>query len=156
MRYNAKENIMAMTNWSGPINVDNGYITPITYIYETSLNASREVKIDAGANVLILSPADGGPTSTCKLVLPLVQTINGLTFNVDNADPYFNGIKGSVLNYGSIEHTLIGATSGGTPQRVNLSTTGVKIDNACAVQWGGNGNPDAPWAAVLIPLAVAP
>jgi hypothetical protein len=147
---------MAMTNWSGPINVENGYITPITYIFETSLDGNREVKIDAGANVVILSAADGGPVSTCKLVLPLVKTINGDVFSITNADPYFNGIKGSVLNYGSVEHTLIGADDGTQNQPVNLSTTGVKIDNATGVQWGGNGNPAAPWAAIITPLAVAP
>lgn len=147
---------MAMTNWSGPINVDAGYITPITYIFETSLDGNREVKIDAGANVVILSAADGGPVSTCKLVLPLVKTINDGPWTVTNADPYFNGIKGSVLNYGSVEHTLIGADDGVQNQPVNGSTTGVKIDNATAVQWGGNGNPNAPWAAIITPLAVAP
>ena len=53
---------MAMTNWSGPINVEAGYITPVTYITAADVVAGH-VNIPAGGNVVILSPADGGPAA---------------------------------------------------------------------------------------------
>ena len=147
---------MAMTNWSGPINSENGFITPITYITEAMRVAgSGKVAIPAGGNVVILSAADGGPTQTTTFTLPQVQTINSATFSITNADPYFNGIKGSILNYdASIDHILAGyETSSNVFQKVNGSATGVDVLHGTIVQWGGNGNPDAAWAAITSTLA---
>lgn len=149
---------MAMSNWSGPINSENGFITPIIYITEAMRVAgSGKVPIPAGGNVVILSAADGGPTQSTTFTLPKVDTINGTVFTITNADPYFNGIKGSILNYdASIDHILAGyETSTGVFQKVNGSATGVHITHGTAVQWGGNGNPDAAWAAITSNLASA-
>lgn len=149
---------MAMSNWSGPINSENGFITPLTYITEADRVAgSGIVAIPAGAQVVILSAADGGPTQTTTFTLPQVDTINGGVFTITNADPYFNGIRGSILNYdASIDHVLAGAEiSAGVYQKVNGSSTGVDVLHGTAVQWGGNGNPDAPWAAITSNLAAA-
>lgn len=147
---------MAMSNWSGPINSENGFITPITYITEAMRVAgSGTVAIPAGGNVVILSAADGGPTATTTFVLPQVQTIDGGPFTITNADPYFNGIRGSILNYdAAIDHILAGyETAPGVYQKVNGSDTGVDVLHGTAVQWGGNGNPAAAWAAITSNLA---
>jgi hypothetical protein len=149
---------MAMSNWSGPISSENGFITPITYITEADRVAgSGVVAIPAGANVVILSAADGGPSVTTTFTLPLVDTINGETFTITNADPYFNGIRGSILNYdAAIDHVLAGyETAPGVYQKVNGSASGVDVLHGTVVQWGGNGNPDAPWAAITSNLAAA-
>jgi hypothetical protein len=141
---------MSLTTFSGPVRSVAGFITPITYITSAlAAQYSNVIPIDAGANVVILSPADGGPAGEVTLTLPLVTTTNGAAFNIYNAQPQFNGIKGSVLNYGAVAHVLAGyQTSAGVFQRVNLDTDGVVIPAGYATQWGGNGNPDAPWAAV--------
>ena len=149
---------MAMSNWSGPINSENGFITPLTYITEADRVAGNGiVAIPAGAQVVILSAADGGPTQTTTFTLPQVDTINGGVFTITNADPYFNGIRGSILNYDpAIDHVLAGAEiSTGVYQPVNGSSTGVDVLHGTAVQWGGNGNPAAPWAAITSNLAAA-
>lgn len=146
---------MAKSTWSGPINSQNGFMQPLVYVTASSPDASDNVYVGAGDQVIILSPADGGPATSVNIVLPLVQTINGETFSITNADPNIAGIRGSVLNYGAVAHVLIGADDGVQPQRVNGSLTGVVIGAGTAVQWGGNGNPDAPWAAITSNLASA-
>lgn len=146
---------MAFTTFAGPVRSNAGFAEPITYITSADVVAG-EVEIPAGGNVVILSAADGGPASETKLILPLVETTDGQTFIITNADKRYAGIKGSVLNYGLVAHVLIGADdSNGNPQKVNQSATGVVIPAGYAVQWGGNGNPDAPWAAVNSVLSTA-
>ena len=150
---------MAFTTFSGPVRSNNGYAEPITYIKATDV-VNDEVHIPAGGSVVILSAADGGPTGTITLVLPLVETTNGGSFTITNADKRYAGIRGSVLNYDtSITHVLGGYgtndSTSTTGQKVNLSDTGVEIDTETIVQWGGNGNPDAPWAAITSDLAPA-
>jgi hypothetical protein len=149
---------MAMSNWSGPINSEAGFITPITYITEAMRVAGGGiVPILAGSNVVILAAVAGGPTQTTTFTLPNVQTINGAAFSITNADPYFNGIRGSILNYdAAIDHILAGdEISTGVYQAVNGSSSGVDVLHGTAVQWGGNGNPDLPWAAITNNLAAA-
>ena len=145
---------MALTTFSGPVRSTAGFIVPIQYIKATDV-VDGEVQITAGADVVILSAADGGPASETKLVLPLVQTTNGTVFTINNASPYLDGIRGSVLNYGAVAHVLIGANDGVQPQRVNGSLTGTVIPAGYVVQFGGNGNPDAPWAASNSVLSTA-
>ena len=135
---------MAKTTFSGPVFSNAGFGTPIRYI--TAADPAT-VDIEPGSQVVILSVADGGPASV-TLRLPKVFTTDGQAFNIANADPRFAGVRGYILNYGAAEHTLVG-TDG---QPVNGSATGVKIDNNTAVQYAGNGNPTAAWAAVESPL----
>lgn len=142
---------MAFTTFSGPVRSNNGFAEPITYISAADV-VDGEVLIPAGGSVVILSEADGGPDSQTTLVLPLVQTTDGGSFTITNADKKYAGIRGSVLNYDtSLTHILIGFDG----QKVNLSDTGVEIGPETIVQWGGNGNPDAPWAAITSDLAPA-
>ena len=138
---------MAYTTFSGPVRSLAGFAEPVTYIFATD---GATVNIPAGGNVVILSPADGGPATEVTLVLPLVTSGE---FSLDNqpADANYNGIKGSVLNYGAVAHVLAG-TSG---QKVNGSTTGVVIPAGYVTQWGGNGNQAAPWAATNSVLSTA-
>lgn len=136
---------MGKTTFSGPVISNAGFGTPIQYI--TAADDSTTVDITPGSQVVILSVADGGPTSV-TLRLPKVFTTDGGPFNITNADPQYLGVRGYILNYGSAEHTLIGTDS----QPVNGSATGVKIDNATAVEYAGNGNPTAAWAAVQMAL----
>lgn len=139
---------MAKTTFSGPVYSLAGFGNPIVYI--TAADTSP-VSIAPGAQIVILSPADGGPAATIELKLPKVSTTDGQPFNITNADPRFIGVRGYILNYGAVEHTLIG-TDG---QPVNGSATGVKIDNATAVEFAGNGNPTAAWAATQMALCAA-
>lgn len=147
---------MALSTVSGPWRSQAGYIVPITYITEAMRVAGNgKVAIPAGANVVILSQADGGPSQTTTFTLPLVQTTDGNVFNISNANPYFNGIQGSILNYdAAIDHILAGyETAPGVFQKVNGSDAGVDVLHGTVVQWGGNGNPDAAWAAITSDLA---
>ena len=138
---------MAYTTFSGPVRSLAGFAEPVTYIKATD---GSTVNIEAGANVVILSPADGGPASEISLVLP--QVVSGAFTLADQpADANYNGIKGSVLNYGAVAHVLKGYGS----QKVNGSTTGVVIPAGYVTQWGGNGNQAAPWAAANSVLSTA-
>ena len=140
---------MAYTTFSGPVRSLAGFAEPVTYIFATDVVAG-EVNIEAGANVVILSPADGGPASEVALVLPQV-TSGAFTLTDQPADANYNGIKGSVLNYGAVAHVLKGYST----QKVNGSTTGVVIPAGYVTQWGGNGNQAAPWAAANSVLSTA-
>lgn len=135
---------MGKTTFSGPVISNAGFGSPIVYVTAASPST---VDIEPGSQVVILSVADGGPASV-TLRLPKVSTTDGGPFNITNADPQYLGVRGYILNYGSAEHTLIG-TDG---QPVNGSATGVKIDNGTAVEYSGNGNPAAAWAAVQMAL----
>jgi hypothetical protein len=144
---------MARTTFSGPVYSNNGFGTPLQYI--TAADTSP-IAIDPGATVIILSAADGGPAAPVVLQFPQVQTIDGQPFNILNADPRYVGIRGAVLNYGAVVHTLAGfGPSSGNYQPVNQSNTGVDIAAGTLVQWAGNGNPTAAWAAAEATLCAA-
>lgn len=140
---------MAFTTFSGPVRSLAGFVEPVTYIFATDVVAG-EVSISATGNIVILSPADGGPASEVALVLPQV-TSGTFTLADQPADANYNGAKGSVLNYGAVAHVLKGYST----QKVNGSTTGVVIPAGYAVQFGGNGNQAAPWAATNSVLSSA-
>ena len=146
---------MAKTTFSGPVYSNNGFGTPLVYIDATM---GSSVPVPAGATVIILSAADGGPAAPVTLTLPEVQTTNGQAFSITNADPNYAGIRGAVLNYdASIVHILAGYESStpGVYQKVNGSDTGVNLAAGTLTQWAGNGNPDAPWAAGAMTLNAA-
>lgn len=137
---------MAFTTFTGPVRSLNGFATPLVYI--TAADTSP-IAIDAGATVIILSAADGGPAAPVTLTLPQVQTEDGQAFNILNADTRYAGVRGAVLNYdASITHVLAGyEVSTGVYQPVNGSATGVDLAAGTLTQWAGNGNPAAAWAA---------
>ena len=131
---------MSRTTFSGPVYSLAGFGQPIQYI--TALDTSP-VAIEPGSQIVILSPADGGPGGTIDLQLPEVFTTDGEPFNINNADPRYIGIHGYILNYGGVDHNLIGTNS----QPVNGDAAGVTIAAGTSVQFAGNGNPTAAWAA---------
>lgn len=131
---------MAKTTFTGPVYSKNGFGTPLVYV--TAADTSP-IDVPAGATVIILSAADGGPAAEVTLRLPKVSTTDGLPFSITNADPNYVGIRGAVLNYGAVAHVLAGTDN----QPVNQDADGVVIAAGTLVQWAGNGNPTAPWAA---------
>ena len=135
---------MALSTASGPWRSLAGFITPITYVYATDIVAGEYQIQDAGAEILVLSPADGGPASQVTFVLPNVTTVNGGAWTgPESAQPQFNGIRGSITNYGAVAHKLSGYGS----QPVS-GVAEVTVAAGAIVQWGGNGNPNAPWIAI--------
>ena len=135
---------MALSTASGPWRSLAGFITPITYVFATDIVAGEYQILDAGAEVLILSPADGGPATAVDFVLPNVTTNDGTAWvGPQSAQPQFNGIRGSITNYGGVGHKLKGY---GT-QPVSGAAE-VTIAAGTIVQWGGNGNPNSPWIAL--------
>jgi hypothetical protein len=136
---------MAISTASGPWRSLTGFITPITYVYATDIVGGNYQIQDAGAQVLVLSPADGGPASAVNFILPNVVTNDGNAWvGPQSAQPELNGIQGSITNYGAVAHVLKGT---GT-QPVSGNAAGVTVAAGTIVQWGGNGNPNAPWIAI--------
>jgi hypothetical protein len=136
---------MSLTTFSGPVRSLAGFITPITYVFATDIVAGEYQIEDAGAEILVLSPADGGPASSVDFILPNVTTSSGNAWvGPGSAQPQLNGIKGSITNYGGVAHVLKGT---GT-QPVSGNPAGVTVAAGHIVQWGGNGNPNAPWIAI--------
>jgi hypothetical protein len=136
---------MAISTASGPWRSLTGFITPITYVFATDIVSGDYQIQDAGAEILVLSPADGGPASAVNFILPNVVTNDGNAWvGPQSAKPELNGIKGSITNYGAVAHVLKGT---GT-QPVSGNPAGVTVAAATIVQWGGNGNPNAPWIAI--------
>jgi hypothetical protein len=135
---------MALSTASGPWRSLAGFITPITYVYATDIVGGEYQIQDAGARILILSPADGGPNSSVDFILPEVTTNNGEPWvGPQSAQPQFNGIEGSITNYGAQAHVLKGFGS----QPIS-GVASVTLAAGTVVQWGGNGNPNAPWLAI--------
>jgi hypothetical protein len=132
---------MSFTTFSGPVRSLAGFVEPVTYIKATDV-VGGEVNISATGNIVILSPADGGPATEATLVLP--QVVSGqFSLTAQPADARYDGAKGSVVNYGAVAHKLKGY---GT--QVVSGVAEVTIAAASVVQWGGNGNQAAPWSAV--------
>jgi hypothetical protein len=136
---------MAISTASGPWRSLSGFITPITYVFATDIVGGEYQIQDAGAEILVLSPADGGPASAVDFILPNVVTNDGNAWvGPQSAKAELNGIKGSITNYGAVAHVLKGY---GT-QPVSGNVAGVTVAAGAIVQWGGNGNPNAPWIAI--------
>lgn len=144
---------MAMSNWSGPINSENGFITPITYVYATDIVNGEFYIPSPGAKVLILSQADGGPTGAVDFILPNVTLPDGVpAFTGPNtARPELNGIQGSITNYGADRTYTLKGYNG----QLVSGQASVTIGTGTVVQWGGNGNPNAPWLAISNNILVA-
>lgn len=147
---------MAISTVSGPWRSQSGFIVPIISV-SASMIDNGEFQIPyAGARILILSPADGGPATSVDFILPEVTLLPGKTQYIGpnaaaSARPEFNGIEGSITNYGAVGHVLKGF---GT-QPVSGNVAGVTIGVGTVVQWAGNGNPNAPWLAISTNILVA-
>lgn len=135
---------MALSTASGPWRSLTGYIVPITYVYATDIVGGEYQILDAGARILVLSAADGGPASAVDFILPNVTTNNGEAWvGPQSAQPQLNGIEGSITNYGAVAHKLKGYGA----QTISGAAE-VTLAAGTIVQWGGNGNPNAPWLAI--------
>jgi hypothetical protein len=132
---------MAFTTFSGPVRSIAGFVEPVTYIFATDV-VGGEVNISATGNYVLLSPADGGPAAQATLVLPEVES-GTFSLTQQPADARYNGVKGSVVNYGAVAHKLKGFGA-----QVISGVAEVTIAAGTVVQWGGNGNQAAPWTAV--------
>lgn len=132
---------MSFTTFSGPVRSIAGFVEPVTYIFATDV-VGGEVNISATGNYVLLSPADGGPAAQTTLVLPQVES-GQFNLTQQPADARYDGVKGSVLNYGAVAHKLKGYGA----QTIS-GVAEVTIAAASAVQWGGNGNQAAPWSAI--------
>jgi len=134
---------MAQSNWSGPINSDNGFMSSVRYILGASTTSAT---IEAGCTYVIIAENQGGPTGVVTLHLPLVVSGSFQPSFGDQqpADANYNGIQGQVLNQSTTLTHLLAGTSG---QTVSGAAT-VSIAPVHVVQWAGNGNQDAPWIAI--------
>ena len=139
---------MAFTTFSGPVRSLNGFAEPVTYIFATDV-VGGEVTISASGNIVILSPADGGPAAEATLVLPEVVS-GGFDLTQQPADDRYNGIQGRVTNYGAVAHKLKGFGA----QTIS-GVAEVTVAAGTVVQWGGNGNQAAPWIAVSSAILAA-
>lgn len=147
---------MALSTASGPWRSVGGFIVPIISVSASDI-VNGEFQIPyAGARILILSPADGGPNSSVDFILPEVTLLPNKTSYVGpnasaSARPEFNGIEGSITNYGAQAHVLKGFNG----QPVSGNASGVTIAAGVVVQWAGNGNPNAPWLAISTAILAA-
>jgi hypothetical protein len=143
---------MALSTASGPWRSLTGYIVPITYVFATDIVGGEYQILDAGARILVLSPADGGPASAVDFVLPNVTLPTGVTAftGPQSARPQFNGIEGSITNYGAVTHKLKGYGA-----QVVSGVAEVTVAAGTIVQWAGNGNPNAPWIAISTAILAA-
>jgi hypothetical protein len=139
---------MSFTTFSGPVRSIAGFVEPVTYIFATDV-VGGQVNISATGNYVILSPADGGPATQATLVLPQVES-GAFNLTQQPADARYNGVKGSVVNYGAVAHKLKGYGA----QTIS-GVAEVTIAAARVVQWGGNGNQAAPWTAVSTTILAA-
>lgn len=136
---------MAISSPSGPWRSMTGFIVPITYVFASDIvNGEYQIQ-DAGARVLVLSPADGGPAAPVDFILPEVTLPQYVTTwtGPQTARPELNGIEGSITNYGGVTHKLKGANG-----QVVSGVAEVTVAAGTVVQWAGNGNPNAPWLAI--------
>ena len=141
---------MALSTASGPWASLAGFIVPITYVHATDVVGGVYQIQDAGARILVLSEAAGGPTGNVTFRLPVITTPSGAVFTEQNVYPQYNGIGGSITVY-SADHTyhlLGGVDANSNTQKINGSANGIDISTVGVYQWGGNGNPDAPWLAI--------
>ena len=132
---------MSFTTFSGPVRSLNGFVEPVIYIFATDV-VGGEVNISATGNYVLLSPADGGPATEATLVLPQVES-GAFSLTEQPADARYNGVRGSVVNYGAVAHKLKGYDT-----QVISGVAEVTLAAGTIVQWAGNGNQAAPWTAV--------
>lgn len=138
---------MALSTASGPFRSLAGFIVPTIYVRLEDIVGGEFAIPTAGADIVILSEAAGGPTGAVTFVLPEVTTTDGQPYNLlgTNGNPYFNGIRGSITNYAADRtYTLTGS---GT-QTVSGSAVGVTLGTGTVVQWASAGNPDLAYIAV--------
>jgi hypothetical protein len=132
---------MAKTTFSGPVQSNNGFMTPVLPIAAATTLTSSTV----GGDYVILASTDGGPSGAIAVTLP---TVVGTS---TNPDPAYNGIRGGLFNADtSLTHTVNAAAG----QTVNGAAS-VNVPPLHFAEWIGNGNQNAPWLCRISPLVAA-
>jgi hypothetical protein len=129
---------MSKSTFSGPIQSDGGFMTPVVPLIATASFTQAEV----GGNYVILSTVDGGAAAPITLTLPQVVG-SGTTPDVN-----YNGLRGSIFNADTVLTHILAAYAG---QTVNGAAT-VSIPPLHFAEWVGNGNQNAPWLVRLSTL----
>ena len=132
---------MAKTTFSGPVQSNNGFMTPVLPIAAATTLTQSTV----GGDYVILSAADGGPSAPIAVTLP---TVVGTS---TNPDPSYNGIRGGLFNASTTVTHTVNAASG---QTVNGAAS-VNVPPLHFAEWVGNGNQNAPWLCRISPLVAA-
>ena len=137
---------MALSTVSGPWRSLAGFIVPTIYVRATDIVAGEYQIPTAGADIVILAEAAGGPDGAVDFILPEVVTSDGQPYNLagTNGSPYFNGVRGSITNYAADRtYTLKGANG-----QLVSGVASVTIATGAVVQWASAGNPDLAWIAI--------
>jgi hypothetical protein len=136
-----KEIIMSKTTFSGPVQSNGGFMTPVLPIAaSTNLTAAT-----VGGDYVILATTNGGPAAPITITLP--QVVGTST----NPDPRYNGIRGALFNEDTVlTHVIDGFAS----QTVNNGAS-VNVPPLHFAEWVGNGNQNAPWLCRISPLVSA-
>ena len=132
---------MSKTTFSGPVQSNGGFMTPVAPIAATTALTAATV----GGDYVILSTADGGPAAPITITLP--QVVGTAT----NPDPRYNGIRGGLFNAST---TLTHVIDGFGSQTVNGAAS-VNVPPLHFAEWIGNGNQNAPWLCRISPLVSA-
>ena len=133
---------MAKSTFSGPIQSNSGYMTPVV---ATPLASFTLTTAQVGGSYVINNENNGGPGSAITVTLPVVSG----TFQ--NPDPRYNGIRGGLFNAsGTLTHLLDAGS-----QKINGSTSAVNIPPLHFAEWIGNGNENDPWLCRISPLVSA-
>jgi hypothetical protein len=131
---------MAKTTFSGPVQSNGGFMTPILPLAASTALTSATV----GGEYVILASTDGGANAPITVTLP---TVVGTAFN---PDPAYNGIRGGLFNADLTITHVVAAASG---QTINGAAS-VSIPPGNTAEWIGNGNQNAAWLCRIAPLVI--
>lgn len=137
---------MALSTVSGPWRSLAGFIVPTIYVRSTDIVNGEYQIPTAGADIVILADAAGGPGGAVDFILPEVVTSDGQPYNLlgTNGSPYFNGIRGSITNYAADRTYTLKGYNG----QLVSGQASVTIATGAVVQWASAGNPDLAWIAI--------
>ena len=137
---------MALSTVSGPWRSVAGFIVPTIYVRLEDIVGGEYQIPTAGADIVILSEAAGGPDGAVDFILPEVTTTDGQPYNLQgtNGSPYFNGVRGSITNYAADRSYKLKGANG----QLVSGVAEVTIGTGTVVQWASAGNPDLAWIAV--------
>lgn len=132
---------MAKSTFSGPVQSNNGFMTPVLPIAAATTLTQGTV----GGDYVILAETDGGPSGAIAVTLP---TVVGTSTAPDSR---YNGIRGGLFNASTTLTHTVNAASG---QTVNGAAS-VNVPPLHFAEWIGNGNQNAPWLCRISPLVAA-
>ena len=133
---------MSKTTFSGPVQSNGGFMTPVS---ATPLVSFTLTQAEVGGNYVINGETNGGPSVAITVTLPAVVG----TF--DNPDSRYNGIRGGLFNGSATLTHVVAAASG---QVINGAAS-VNVPPLHFAEWIGNGNQNDPWLCRISPLVAA-